>query len=309
MKIRTKHSPSAAPVQMRGFWTRLKRGGVSTALVVLSFSALMTVLVTGPMASKAADTVVLRPSPSADLAAIEACVTQNLPDSAGVIDFSVEAVDRTGVVTASRAEIRWRKDAEELSQVVLRVSEPAKTAGTALLIIDRESGQPEFFLRLPELDKVRRVRSKRMRGPVLGTDFSYEDLDRMRDPLDRKAIELVGISEVESRATWLLETLPKPEDGSEYARVLTHIDQDTCIPIRIELYGEDDRLRKRLQAPVDEIRTVGVSKLPHVFVMEDLRRETHTVIRIERFDSSEDLPATEFTKHALQNLAPAAVSR
>ncbi len=304
MTNRTNDRRCIASVPAEGRWRRLFTSRGTTRFGRLACLTAGALLATQPLAAKEP----LRPPPTADLAAIEACVSQNLPDTAGVIDFAVEAVDRTGVVTASRAEIRWRKDADELSQVVLRVAEPAKTAGTALLIIDRASDQPEFFVRLPELDKVRRVRSKRLRGPVLGTDFSYEDLSRMRDPLDRKAIELVGISNVDTRATWLLETLPTPEDGSEYARVLTHIDQDTCVPIRIELYGEDDRLRKQLTAPIEEIRTVGVSKLPHLFVMEDLRRETHTVIRILRFDSIEDLPAAQFTKRALQDLSPAAMS-
>jgi len=53
-------------------------------------------------------------------------------------------------------------------QQTLRVSEPAKTAGTALLIIDKESEQPEFYLRLPELEKARRIRSRRLRGPDAG---------------------------------------------------------------------------------------------------------------------------------------------
>jgi hypothetical protein len=89
----------------------------------------------------------------ATLADIEACVSQNLPNDAGVIEFSVEAIDRSEAVVRSRAEIRWTKDDNELARVLLRVSEPAKTAGTALLIMDKESDQPEFFLRLPEIDR------------------------------------------------------------------------------------------------------------------------------------------------------------
>lgn len=246
----------------------------------------------------------LRPGPGADLAAIEACVSQNLPEAAGVIEFRVEAADRTGVVTHSRAALRWRKDDDALAQIVLRVSEPARTAGTALLIVDRHSGEPEFYLRLPDVEKVRRVRSRRLRGPVLGTDFSYEDLDRLRDPIDENALELIGPSEALGRATWLLETLPSDDDDSEYGRVLTHVDQETCLPTRVDLYGRDDRLRKRLTAPIEEIRAVGEAQLPYVFVMEDLRRATQTTVRIERFEASRDLPAAEFTRQAL-GTAPA----
>jgi hypothetical protein len=278
-----------------------------TALSMLMALAPLMALSIAPFGAFAAEPVVL--GANATLSEIEACATRNLPNAAGVIDFSVEAVDRTGVATRSRAEIRWRKDVEQLAQIVLRISEPAKTAGTALLIVDRESGQPEFYLRLPELPKVKRVRSRRLRGPVLGTDFSYEDLDRLRDPLEREDVKLIGVSEVEGRAAWLLESLPDRADGSEYARVLTYVDQDSCLPVQIDLFGADDKLRKRLHAPHEEIRRVGTSYLPHVFVMEDLRRETHTIIRIERFDSSEDLPAAQFTKSALQAESLATVAR
>ena len=228
-------------------------------------------------------------------------MSRNLPDAAGVIDFHVEAADRSDVITTSRAEIRWRKDDASLSQVVLRVSEPAETAGTALLIVDRASDQPEFYLSLPDLPKVKRVRSKRLRGPVLGTDFSFEDLERLQDPVDATAVELVGVSDVSGRPSWLLETLDDGSKGSEYARVLTHVDQEFCLPIQINLYDEDDRLRKQLSAPVSEIRPVGDTMLPYVFVMEDLRRDTQTTIRIQDFQASSDLPAAEFTKSALKS--------
>jgi hypothetical protein len=245
---------------------------------------------------------------SATLSEIEACASRNLPEAAGVMEFSVEAIGQSGVATRSRAEIRWTKDDDELARILLRVSEPAKTAGTALLIIDRKSDQPEFYLRLPEISRVKRVRSKRLRGPVLGTDFSFEDLQRMRDPLDRANLELVGIADVDGRSAWLLESLPGPEDGSEYVRVLTYIDQQHCLPIQVDLYERGDRLRKRLRAPQDEIRRVGTAYLPYLFVMEDLRRETRTIIRIEQFASTAKLPVEQFTKRALAEPMPASVA-
>ena len=285
----------------------INRAAVVRSFASLAFAGLVAgsivTLPTNPASAEA-----IRPGPSADLAAIESCVSRNLPDAAGLIDFRVEAADRTGVVTHSRADMRWRKDDEALAQIVLHVSEPARTAGTALLIVDREAGEPEFYLRLPDVEKVRRVRSRRLRGPVLGTDFSYEDLDRLRDPIDENAIELVGPSEALGRATWLLETLPAGEDDSEYGRVLTHVDQDTCLPTRVDLYGRDDRLRKRLTAPIEDIRVVGDARLPYVFVMADLKRSTQTTIRIDHFESSSDLPASEFTRQAL-GTAPASVGK
>lgn len=245
----------------------------------------------------------------ATLAEIEACAGESLPESAGILSFAVDAVDRSGAVTSSRAELRWRKDPEARVQVLLRVSEPARTAGTALLILDRAADQPELYVRLPELERVRRIRSRRLRGPVLGTDFSYEDLERLREPLEKAALELVGIADVEGRPAWLLEAVPHADEDSEYSRVLTWVEQEHCLPIRIDLFEGDDRLRKRLEAPVSELRPVGSGMLPHRFVMHDLRRESRTVVRVERVELVSDLPAEQFTKQALQDGSlPAAAS-
>jgi hypothetical protein len=143
----------------------------------------------------------------------------------------------------------------------------------------------------------------------LGTDFSYEDLERLREPLEKAALELVGIADVDGRPAWLLEAMPHADEDSEYSRVLTWVEQEHCLPIRIDLFEGDDRLRKRLEAPVSEFRRVGDGMLPHRFVMHDLRRESQTVVRVERVELAADLPAEQFTKRALQEGSlPAAAS-
>jgi hypothetical protein len=249
---------------------------------------------------------------SATLADIEACVSRNLPEAAGVIEFSVDAIDRSGVGIQSRAELRWRKPANEPTRILLVVSEPAQTAGTALLIIDRDADGPEFFVRLPEMKKVRRIRSRRLRGPVLGTDFSYEDLQRFREPLDKTLLDLIGTAEVEGQPAWLLETVLDEDDGSDYSRVLTYVDQKSCLPVRIALYESGangtDRLRKQLDAPLAKIRSAAegahTTYLPYEFVMRDLRRKTRTVVRIDRFEVNSELPVEQFTQAALQDADP-----
>ncbi len=247
------------------------------------------------------------------LAEIEACASRNLPAASGVIGFRVDAVDRSGAQSASRAELLWRKPDAEPTRILLRVSEPARTAGTALLIIDRAAEDPEFFVRLPEMREVKRIRSRRLRGPVLGTDFSYEDLQRLREPLDRAELELAGTAWIDGEPAWLLETIPGKGGASEYSRVLTYVDQASCLPLRIDLFergvGGEDRLRKRLDASRSELRPAAGSPdvlIPHEFVMQDLRRETRTVVRIERFEASLDLPAEHFTRAGLADSRPGA---
>ncbi len=142
---------------------------------------------------------------------------------------------------------------------------------------------------------------------MLGTDFSYEDLQRFREPLDETLLDLIGTAEVEGQPAWLLETVLDEDDASDYSRVLTYVDQMSCLPVRIALYesGVDgsDRLRKQLDAPLSKIRPAGgehTTYLPYELVMRDLRRKTRTVVRIERFETNSQLSAEQFTQAALQ---------
>ena len=96
---------------------------------------------------------------SATLAEIEACVSRNLPDAAGVIEFSVEAVDRSGTTTASRAEIRWTKDEDELARIILRVSETGENGGNRSADFGQRIGSARI-LSTPPGDRSGQARSQ-----------------------------------------------------------------------------------------------------------------------------------------------------
>ena len=185
-----------------------------------------------------------RPDPSVD--EIKDCAARNLPDDSGVIGLTVEVEDRAGDITTSRAQLLWQRQDDGLQRLLIRVSAPAKVAGTSMLVIEKAKGDPDLFVHLPELARVKRVKNQRLRGPVLGTDFSYEDLNRLRRPIHTEDLRLIGSQRVDDKATWVLEYRPDAEDRSEYARVVTYVDKTHCLPIRIEFYEKDDHLRKLL---------------------------------------------------------------
>ena len=64
-----------------------------------------------------------------------------------------------------------------------------------------------------------------------------------------------------------------------------------------------DRLTERIEdsARAFDKENARPRGQPYVFVMEDLRRDTQTTIRIQDFEASSDLPAAEFTKSALKS--------
>lgn len=239
---------------------------------------------------------------------IQACAARNLPGGSGSIGFAVEVEDRAGDVTTSRARLLWRRDGDGHQRVLIRVSEPAKIAGTSMLMVEKPEGEPELFVHLPELSRVKRVRGRRLRGPLLGTDFSYEDLDRLRRPISTEGLRLIGSQQVDGSPAWALEFIPEDDRREEYQRVVTYVEQEHCLPIRIEFFGEENRLHKVLTTPRSGIRPHGRFLLPHHFVMRDVSNGTETRVHVDRVQVPAQLSDAHFTRNALLDPPPAAPS-
>lgn len=254
------------------------------------------VLLIGP-ASVRAEGVAIEAEPQIE--EIESCIGSNLPRTTGRIAFSVEIRDRAGETTDMRAEFLWYRASEGAERVVLRVSDPVETAGTSLLMVEKQEGDPDLFVFLPEISKVKQVRSGRLRGPVLGTDFSYEDLEGLGRGVARATLSLLGTEPTPAGEVWVVEAIPAEEDRSEYERILVRVDRERCLPTRFEFFADERRLRKVLSSPVEGFRRHGESWLPHRFEMRDLVSETRTLVQIEEVELDALLTEDDFTAGAL----------
>jgi hypothetical protein len=230
---------------------------------------------------------------------IEECVARNLPEASGTLDFAVRAVDREGGSTDSGAQLLWRRGEDGLSRVVLRITEPAKTAGTSVLMREQEDDDPELFVYLPATKKVKRVRKSRLRGSLFGTDFSYEDFERIQGLADVPRLELREDFELEGRQVWVLEARPEDRKSSEYSRVISYVDQEYCLPLRMEFVDWKGSLRKVMDSSADTVRREGERFLPEEFVMRDLRDRTETRVAVRGFAIDPGHAEAQFTQQAL----------
>jgi outer membrane lipoprotein-sorting protein len=212
--------------------------------------------------------------------------------------FSVRAWDRSGDAANSRAELLWLRNPDGLSSVLLRLSEPADTRGTSVLVIQHLERDPDLYVYLPELSKVKRVRKRRLRGPLFGTDFSYEDFERVQGLAQKTRVERLADRQLAERRVWTLEVHPNPKD-SDYERIITLVDQEYCLPLRMEFYGAGDKLRKVLTSDPARVRKEGDHYVPYAFEMNDVRDETRTVVTIDHVGIDPQLDAEIFTASAL----------
>ena len=230
---------------------------------------------------------------------IDACVRANLPEATSRQSVVMRAKDRVGSVTETRAEVFWKKFDDDLSRALLRFSAPPDLQGAGLLVIEQE-GRNDMFMYLPELRRVKRVTGRMVTGSMFGTDFTYEQFERMQGMADDASTQREPDAEVAGRPVYVLVHVPEAELGAPSERVVTYVDQEKCVALKAEFYESGETLRRVLEVDPDRVLRSGVSWVPRRLVMKDVRDGTETELEVEQIETDVDIPRRVFTQSALE---------
>jgi hypothetical protein len=233
-------------------------------------------------------------------AEIQACVQKNFPTDSMVQTIRMVSVDRMGVERVLEAEMFWQKNPETgLSNVLLSFDNPPELRGASVLVLEKKP-QNDMFMFLPELGKSRRITSQMVQGNMMGTDFSYEDFQRLQGlltGLDSKRLDDTTVAE---RKAWVTESAPG-DPSSEYTRIVSRVDQETCIPLDVELYTKDSaEPAKRMSTNPKTVSQEKMGFMPREITMRDLRTETSTTIVIEKLAVGVPIDRKRFSASELE---------
>ena len=121
-------------------------------------------------------------------AEIADCMKQNLPATTLAQSIELRARDRGHYESVMQANIFVKRHAGDNFRVMMHFSEPVDIRGARFLIKQQEP-QNEMYIYMPGLFKVRRVTSRKISSSVMGTDFSYEDFERLHGVLSDMRME------------------------------------------------------------------------------------------------------------------------
>jgi hypothetical protein len=215
-------------------------------------------------------------------AEIQACIQKNFPTDSMVQTLRMVSVDRMGVERVLEAEMFWQKNADTgSSNVLLTFDNPPELRGASVLVLEKKP-QNDMFMFLPELGKTRRITSTMVQGNMMGTDFSYEDFQRLQGLLTSLDSKRLADETVAERSAWVTESTPA-DPSSEYTRIVSRVDPETCIPIEVELYTKGAaEPAKRISTNPKSVSKEKAGFMPREITMRDLRTETSTTIVIEK---------------------------
>ncbi|MDB4940845.1 MAG: hypothetical protein JWP97_379 [Labilithrix sp.] len=90
----------------------------------------------------------------------------------------VTVTEKNGQKRELAFEAKSRRYAPPLAKSMLRFSAPADVAGMKFLLVQKNDGDDERTVWMPDLKRSRRVAAGNRNEKFMGTDFTYADMDR-----------------------------------------------------------------------------------------------------------------------------------
>jgi outer membrane lipoprotein-sorting protein len=231
---------------------------------------------------------------------IQHCVQQNFPDDSMVQTIAMVSVDRLGIERVLEAEMWWQKNQDtHLSNVLMTFDNPPELRGAAMLVIEKKPHN-DMFMFLPELGKTRRITTQMVQGNMMGTDYSYEDFQRLQGLLTGLDSKRLPDEAIADRKVFVTESTPS-DASSEYSRIRSWIDQETCVPLQVEFFSKDSAEPiKRMSTQAASVTKEKTGYMPREIAMKDLRTETATTIKIEKLRVSVPIDRKRFSQTELE---------
>jgi hypothetical protein len=228
-----------------------------------------------------------------DVAPARACLARNTPKT--TVSFRAEfvKVDRLGGERKSRASVLGKQFPDGLRRIVLRFDRPPEMHGTAMLMLESADGPSDFYVWSPDERRVRRVAGRSNSG-LFGTDFSYDDFENWRSFQKHGHAERLPDAKIGDRPVYVLASVAAQGEDSSYERVVTSIDQENCVVLKVDSYEPGGRLRKVLTADPAKVQRVGELAFAGAIVLEDVVDETHTRVTVDEIKLDTPVPDVRF---------------
>jgi outer membrane lipoprotein-sorting protein len=230
-------------------------------------------------------------------AEIETCMKRNLPESTLAQSIELRAIDRSHYESVMQANVFLKRNADDRYSVMMHFSEPADVRGARFLIVQNEP-QNDMYIYMPGLFKVRRITSKNISSSVMGTDFSYEDFERLHGVLTNMRSEQQPDEMLRGRPVYVLASYPAEDSG--YETITSYIDKESCITLKTDLYGNNGQLRKQLTVDPSSLKKTAGIWYPSELLMKDFRDKTETRLKIEKLAHGIPLPDSLFDHSQLK---------
>lgn len=196
--------------------------------------------------------------------------------------------------------IKIKEKDENLSRVLLTVTEPADEAGTAFLSIEHPGDEDDTqWLYLSALKRALRKGGKSGKSEsFMGSEFTYGDLgskDVNKGVHKRLPDEKLGDIDC-----YVIESIPSNPKEEKYSRYITWIDKKTFIPRRIKFFDLKTKLKKVMI--VEKVEVIDGDNTITRAIMMNQQTKKSTRIFLTDIKTKAKLSPEDFTKERMTKM-------
>jgi outer membrane lipoprotein-sorting protein len=181
------------------------------------------------------------------------------------------------------------------SKVVIRFTTPAEVKGVALLVANHPDRSSDQWMWTPTINRDRRIALQDRSTRFFGTDFSFEDLEE-RD-VNQYDQTLKGEEPIDGATCWRIEARPKQSKASQYTLTRIWIRKDNYVPVQYENFIKDQLARRLHESDLQNVQNIWT---PRLLEMNDVRRNSRTILRIQKLQYNVPMKDEDFTLQALR---------
>jgi len=198
-------------------------------------------------------------------------------------------------VQRQRIEVVTRTEAGQL-RALARFTAPPDLRDTALLVLEQEGRPDDYFLYLPALGRVRRVSGAQRSDSFMGTDLTYEDLER------RRIEEFEDLRSQHGGPTGepVVVVSARPRHAAAYERVEFAIAPGDAAILETRYYARASASPyKVIRFPREHLHEEAGFSVPTRIAVANLRKGTETEVTVDELRLNPDVDIRLFTTDAL----------
>ncbi len=237
--------------------------------------------------SQAAAPAAATPAAPKSVKDIKACMEANLVKRGALRDLQLGMFDKEGKVRDMKVRLYWKPSKSGGSRVHLRIVEPVAMVGSAYLMVQEGMGEEVYFY-LPGADRALRITGQNMSEPLWGTDFSYGEIKQVMGLLVSGNASRAADATVGGRSAYVVETQTSAAETG-YRKVVSYVDQATCVLLKSEFVATGDKPRKVLEGDVALMLQADKYWTILGYKMTDTTRGTYTSLALSDLSIDERL--------------------
>ncbi len=171
---------------------------------------------------------------------------------------------------------------------LFRFTLPASQAGIGFLSLPNNV----MYLYMPAYEKERRIAASAKNQNFAGSDFSFDDMESKSYVDKYDAISLKT-----EKNDFILELKPKPENKTDYSKLIITLGKDNYYPKKVQYFDKTSNQIKELNN--QKIEKIGNYWVATLFEMKDLRKGTKTQMEFTSVKYDTGLSDDEFTVRKL----------